>query len=167
MKKLFLIVASLLGFSLATASAESSLGIGVRGFHSVDSVPNRFQKTGLGATLSLRTELNDLMAAQFELDHYDDGYAGASKDVLAPQAFLLVGGELYAGAGVGILYSSKDFADKPFFVLRIGYLAPISDRLSLDINASYEFSEWKRINEFDPTVSSDTVVLSAAFRIGF
>lgn len=167
MKKLLFVVSVLLGLTVAAAHAESSLGLGVRAFRTVDDVPHRFQKTGLGATLSLRTQFNDLVAGQIELDHYTDGYAGAPKDVLAPQAFLLVGGELYAGAGVGILYSSEDFADKPFFVLRIGYLAPISDRLALDLSASYEFSEWKRINEFDPTVSSDTFVLSAAFRLGF
>lgn len=167
MKKILFAVTALLGLAVATATAESSLGLGVRGFRTVDNVPNRFQKTGLGATVSWRAELNDLVAAQFELDHYEDGYAGASKDVLAPQAFLLVGGELYAGAGVGILYSANDFADKPFLALRLGYLVRLGDRLSLDLNASYEFSEWNKINEFDPSVSSDTVVLSAAFRIGF
>ena len=95
---------------------------------------------------------------------YPDGYAGSAKDVLSPQAFLLLGQGLYAGLGVGTLYADGDFSDTPFFIARAGLDIALFPALHLDINANYEFSDWDGINELDDNVDTDTVTLGAALR---
>lgn len=153
----------LCGLSL-NAPAGNSLGLGAKYFQTIDSLDQPFEEKGLAPVLSLRSELTSLLSLQVEAVLYPDEYAGSPKDVLSPQAFLLVGQGLYAGLGVGTLYADGEFADSPFFVARAGLDLALFPALHLDINANYEFSEWDGINELDDEVDTDTVTLGAALR---
>lgn len=167
MKKVALIVCMVAGFALASAHAESTLGLGLRTFRTVDSLPGQFHRSGIGGYANWRSQWTDLVSGQFELALYEDGFAGTTEEALAPQAFLLLGRDLYAGAGVGILFADGDFADSPFLTLRAGYQIALANWISLDLNVSYEFGEWKGVNKFDESVESDTVVLGGGVRILF
>lgn len=169
MKKGLIVTCVLLGLAASAVRAQSesasSLGLGVRMHRTLDSLPHRYTKTGFGPSINWRTHLTDLVSVQVELNAYEDGYAGSPQDVASPQLFLLLGHELYAGVGAGLLYSNDKFSHPPFVALRAGYLMSLRDRLSLDINLSYEFAEWKGVNEFDKSVDSDALVLGAGLRI--
>ena len=80
----------------------------------------------------------------------------------SPEAFVLVGGTIYAGAGVGIYYSDGFFNDSPFFMLRAGLDFAILPFLSLDINANYRFNDWGSLDTSD--LDTDTIRLGAAIR---
>lgn len=144
--------------------AASSLGLGARYFQTVDSLDKPFEESGLAPLISLKMELASLLHVQVDGVLYPDGYAGSSKDVLSPQAFLLLGSGLYAGLGVGTLYADGEFSDSPFFIARAGLDIALFPALHLDVNANYEFSEWDGINELDENVDTDTVTLGAALR---
>ncbi len=82
--------------------------------------------------------------------------------MLAPQAYLLLGGALYGGVGAGIFYSDSDFADRPFYVLRAGLNIMPTANMTLDINANYRFTEWD--SDLMQDIDTDTATLSAALR---
>lgn len=147
-----------------SAQAESSLGLGARYFQTVDSLDKPFEESGLAPLISLKMELASLLHVQVDGVLYPDGYAGSDKDVLSPQAFLLLGSGLYAGLGVGTLYADGEFSDTPFFIARAGLDIALFPALHLDVNANYEFSDWDGINELDENVDTDTVTLGAALR---
>ncbi len=157
------VLVALCGLAVS-ARAESSLGLGARYFQTVDSLDKPFEESGLAPLISLKMELAPLLHVQVDGVLYPDGYAGSAKDVLSPQAFLLLGQGLYAGLGVGTLYADGDFSDTPFFIARAGLDIALFPALHLDINANYEFSDWDGINELDDNVDTDTVTLGAALR---
>lgn len=144
--------------------AESSLGLGARYFQTVDSLDKPFEESGLAPLISFKMDMASLLHLQVDGVLYPDGYAGSDKDVLSPQAFLLLGSGLYAGLGVGTLYADGEFSDSPFFIARAGLDIALFPALHLDVNANYEFSEWDGINELDENVDTDTVTLGAALR---
>ena len=154
---------ALCGVALS-ARAESSLGLGARYFQTVDSLDKPFEEDGLAPLISLKLELASLLHLQVDGVLYPDGYAGSVKDVLSPQAFVLLGQGLYAGLGVGTLYTDGEFSNNPFFIARAGLDIPLFPALHLDLNANYEFSDWDGINDLDDNVDTDTVTLGAALR---
>ena len=81
----------------------------------------------------------------------------------SPEAFVLVGGTIYAGAGVGIYYSDGVFNNSPFFMLRAGLDFAILPFLSLDINANYRFNDWSTFSTTSD-LDTDTIRLGAAIR---
>lgn len=147
-----------------SVQAENSLGLGARYFQTVDSLDKPFEESGMAPLISLKMELAPLLHVQVDGVLYPDGYAGSDKDVLSPQAFLLLGSGLYAGLGAGTLYADGEFSDSPFFIARAGIDIALFPALHLDVNANYEFSEWDGINELDENVDTDTVTLGAALR---
>lgn len=167
MKKILVAVCVLFGLNAAAVRADSSLGLGVRVFRATDDLPHQFSETGLGGSISWRTYWTDLVGGQVEMDLYDDGYAGAPQEVVSPQAFLLVGREIYGGVGAGMLFSDGDFSDSPFLVLRAGYQKALEDWVSLDLNVSYEYAEWDGVNKFDESADSDMLVFGAGVRMAF
>jgi hypothetical protein len=162
-------IAALAGLmALATAGAgwaDSSFGAGARYFRTLDELDGEFEEDGLAPLVTVRTSLASLLQLQLDVVLYPDGYAGsAGKDVLSPQAFLLLGRGLYAGLGVGTLYADSDFGDA-FFIARAGVDLELLPGLHVDVNANYEFAEWEKINTLDEDVDSDTVTLGAALRL--
>lgn len=161
-----LLCASTLALALP-AHADSSLGFGLRGFRTVDDLEKPFKDTGMGGYVNWRSQWSDWVAGMLELDLYEDGYAGSRDEVLAPQAFLVLGQTLYAAVGGGILFSNSDFADSPFLALRLGVQGVLTDWFMFDVSLSYEYAEWKGVNVIDERFESDTVVLGAGLRMFF
>jgi hypothetical protein len=155
------------GLGLAVgARAETTLGLGANYFQTIDHLDKPFKEDGLAPLLSLRMGLAPLLKLQVDCVMYPKHYAGASsgREIFSPQAFLLLGGVLYGGLGVGTLFTDGDFADSPFYIARAGVDLALFPGLHLDINASYEFAEWDGINDLDENVDTDTVTLGAALR---
>ena len=165
--KLFPVVLALVVLCAVGARAETSLNLGARYFQTIDSLQKPFEEKGLAPTLGLRFGLAPLLSLQVDGVFYPENYAGSLKDVISPQAFVLVGSGIYAGVGVGTLISDGEFSDSPFFIVRAGLDIAIFPALRLDINANYEFAEWEGINELDENVDTDTVTLGAAVRFLF
>lgn len=167
MKRWIFCILMLLAFGVEIARAEASLGVGYRHFFTVDELEKPFKENGYGGYINWRMQWTEWLGGLLELAFYEDGYAGTSNEPLAPQAFLLLGGPLYLGAGVGILYSKSDFADSPFWVVRAGYEGVLTEWFLFDVTVSYEFSEWNGVNKVDERFESDTVVVGAGLRVLF
>ena len=168
MKKMLCSMGCVLAMSVAPVRAEeASLGLGLRVFRTVDSLPNAFTEMGVGGYVNWRTFWTEWVSGQLELALYEDGYAGAPQEVLSPQAFVLLGREWYAGLGAGMLFADGDFSDQPFLALRAGYQRGWTDWMTFDVSVTYEYAEWEGDNDEDASEESDTVVLAAGVRMYF
>ena len=101
----------------------------------------------------------------FELDvEWLPDYGGSSEALWLPEAFVLVGGLIYGGAGIGTGYIDGEWFDDPFYALRAGIDFPIGP-VSLDINANYRFMDTSVFDEVD-NEDFDSITLGAIVRIG-
>ena len=89
------------------------------------------------------------------------------EDAYAPQAYLLLGSTLYAGAGIGIMYVDDEWAEDPFYALKAGLNLEILPSLFLDITANYRFKNDTQLSDSDTDIDTDTVFLGAALRLGW
>lgn len=164
MKRLWMFAAVAACLAAGDAFAQTSVGVGARYFKTVDSLDGPFEEDGLAPLLTIKRDFVPLIHGQLDFVLYPDGYAGSDKDVFAPEVFLIVGSGIYAGLGVGTLYSDGEFGD-PFFIARAGLDLELLPSIHLDLNANYEFAEWEQINTIDKDADSDTITLGAALRI--
>jgi len=90
-------------------------------------------------------------------------YAG-DKDMIEPQAWLLLGRMLYAGGGIGIGYIDGDWLDEPFYALRAGVDLPLGS-LHLDAFATYRFQNSKVFDDVNQE-DLDAITFGAVVRFG-
>ena len=147
-------------------NAETSIGVGPRVYKTIDSLPKQFDESGLGGAIDVTVGLSEWLSGQVGLAVFGDGYAGSEEEVLSPQALLLVGQDLYAGVGVGILYSDADLADSPFPIIRAGGKFGLTEGIDLDLSLSYELGNWEGVNDFDEDEESDVLVAAFTLRFG-
>ncbi len=100
-----------------------------------------------------------------DVEWKEKGFAGSTKDVYEPQAYLILGRALYAAAGVGGYYSDSEFAKDPFYLFRAGFDLELLPSIRLDIHAIYRFEEWNDLKSDDRNIDSDTITVGAALRI--
>ena len=100
-----------------------------------------------------------------DVEWFQQGFAGSTKDVYQPQAYLILGKVIYGAVGIGGYYSDGTWGSKPFYAFRAGLDIPLLPVLHLDVNANYRFEDWSKLNGSD--VNSDTITLGAAARLAF
>lgn len=172
MNKILVIIALFCGlfFTLAQASwAESShrIGAGAHYWIAVDDIDaDNIDEDGLAIIASYQYLLSEYLKFEADAEYLEEGYAGSDEYVLSPQAYILIGKGLYAGAGIGINYSDGEFAHDPFYALRAGIDLEILPSLYLDINANYRFEKWD-FDEIEDDIDADTLTVGAILRIQF
>jgi hypothetical protein len=138
------------------------LGVGVNYWKTIDNIDlGDVDEDGLSYLASYQYAPLGLFKFEADLEYFPD-LGGGSEAVWAPEAFVIVGGTIYAGAGIGIYYSDGDWGDEPFYMLRAGLDFPILPFLFLDINANYRFNDWGSLSGSD--LDTDTIRLGAAVR---
>jgi hypothetical protein len=106
-----------------------------------------------------------LLGLELQVEMFPD-WVG-DEDAYAPQAYLLLGSTLYAGAGVGIMYFDEDWAEDPFYAVKAGLNLELIPSLFLDISANYRFNSDTQFKDDDTDIDTDTVFLGAALRLGW
>jgi len=167
-RRLLMVMASLAVLAVAqpAGAGEHTLGFGVNYWKTVDDLKDsgfKVKDDGLSQIASYQYRPGGMIAFEFDLEYFDKGFGGAIKDAYSPQAYVLLGRNWYAGAGVGTTYS-KDFKDEisdPFFAAKAGLRIGLLPHLDLDINANYRFDAWSELNR----AGTDTVFLGAMARL--
>lgn len=169
MRKLAAAALVLLGILVAipaVSRAEGSLvrvGGGALYWVAVDDVDEQdFDDKGLSWFASVQVAPIPLIKLEFDVEMLPKHFMGAPERIWAPQAYVVVGGFVYAAAGIGKYYSDGEWADDPFYALRAGFDIPLGP-ISLDLNANYRFEGKFKSSD----VKSDTIFLGAAVRYGF
>ncbi len=162
--------ASLLVFGFASAGVRAGddeplrLGIGAHYWTTVNNIDvHNIDKNGVSWLGSLQYAPSNWVKLEGDVEWMPSGFGGSTHDVYEPEAFLLIGNAIYAGAGIGGYYSGGDLSGDPFYVLRVGLDLEVLPRLRLDINANYRFEDWHSLNS--QNISSDTITLGAALRV--
>ncbi len=91
-------------------------------------------------------------------------YGGSGESLWLPQVFVLIGGLVYGGAGIGTGYIDGEWFDDPFYALRAGVDFPVGP-VSLDINANYRFMDTSVFDKVD-NEDFDSITVGAIVRIG-
>jgi hypothetical protein len=157
---------SLLALALAAgpAAADHRIGFGVHHWQTVDDLADEgfegIDDKGTSGVVSYQYMPEGIFSLELDLEYFADGFAGSTEAAYSPQAYLLIGHGLYAGAGVGVTHSDGETSDM-FYAAKVGFDISIIPRLSLDINANYRFNDWDLIDEVD----TDTVTLGALVRL--
>ena len=151
-----------LAFPAVGTSAEHRLGGGVNYWVMLDSLDDEFDKNGLSYQVSYQYWAG-LLGVEVDVELLPKRF---DETAIAPQAYLLIGKGIYAGAGIGIVHSGGDFADEPFFALKAGVNLELLPSTYLDISANYRFNEKADLEDKSKNIDTDTVFLGAAFRFG-
>ncbi len=150
-----------------TVQAQTSSRIGL-GFHYwkalKDVSANDVDENGLGWLISYKLVPSSLLNFQADVEMLPDGYAGSDKKVFAPQISVIAGSSFYGAVGIGMLYSDGDFADDPFYALRVGADMELLPRLFADVNVNYRFENWD-YSDVESNIDMDTLTLGAVIRL--
>jgi hypothetical protein len=147
----------------AHAAGEHRLGLGANYWKTVKDLDTDFDKNGLSWLASYQYAPVGLFKLELDAEVFPKDFGGSTGTVWAPEAFVLVGGTIYAGVGAGIYHSDDGWADSPFYVLRAGLDFELVPLIHLDLNANYRFNDWDGLKGSD--LKTDTIRLGAAVRI--
>jgi len=169
MKKLWmaLVLVALVGVvSQAQAEVHHRIGGGVHYWTALDDIDaDDVDEDGFAYLISYQLRPASLIKFGLDVEMLPEDFGGAEDPVYAPQAYVIIGGAIYAGLGIGGYYTDGDFAEDPFYNLRAGLDFCLLPFIYLDINANYRFEEWDDIKTVDEDISTDTVTLGAAVRL--
>lgn len=103
-----------------------------------------------------------LLGLEVDLEILPDRFG---ETALAPQAFVLIGRNVYGGAGIGMQYRDGDFADEPFFAFRAGLNLELLPGVWGDFYATYRFNDSTDLDDEATDIDTDTVFLGAMVRL--
>ena len=169
MKKTTWWMAAVAGLLLGTAGAvkaadEVQVGVGANYWVMLDDIDvDDVDEEGFGYLVTLQLR-NNMVGLGFDVEMMPERFG---EDAYAGQAYIILGEGLYAAAGIGINNVDGDFAEEPFYNLRVGLNVEVVSGLYLDINANYRFNEITEIDEEVGEIDTDTIFLGAALRLQF
>ncbi len=148
-----------------TAESGSSIGGGIHYLRTLGSIKDNseWDPDAVGFLVSYQY---DLPIGRLEADvEWIPDYGGTDEALIQPQAWGLIGGLIYGGAGIGIGYWDGDWQDNPFYALRAGVdlgLGPVT----LDAFASYRFQTSKVFEDIDED-DLNSITFGAIVRFDF
>jgi hypothetical protein len=149
----------------AHGQTSSRVGLGFHYWKALKDVDvDDVDEDGLGWLISYKLVPSSLLNFQGDVEMLPDGYAGSDKKVFAPQLSVIAGSSFYGAVGIGILYSDGDFADDPFYALRVGADIELLPRLFADVNVNYRFENWD-YSDVKNNIDMDTLTLGAVVRL--
>jgi len=163
MKKLTLLTLLLL-LCCTPALADHRIGGGVNYWVAIDDIHvDDIDKNGLSYLASYQYRAT-LIGLQADVEFLPDLFG---ENAVAPAAYLLIGSAIYGAAGVGIVNYDGEWADDPFFALKVGLDLEVLPSIYLDISGSFRFSSKYDLGDAVDAIDTDTVFLGAAVRLGF
>ncbi|MEX2606270.1 MAG: hypothetical protein WD708_02910 [Kiritimatiellia bacterium] len=158
----FLFIGAVCFSKVLPADSTHSLGLGAHYWRVVDDLGSDFDDSGVSYLAAYRYS-GGLVSIQPEVEVFPKEFGGGTAEFYSPQILAILGDWIYAGVGVGILYSDGDFAEDPFFMFRAGFNIIGIGPITLDINANYIFTDWGDLSSSD--IDSDTITLGAMVRV--
>ena len=94
--------------------------------------------------------------------------ADTTQSVFVPQAFLLFGGNLYAGIGIGTVYSDRRLGTSPIIGFRTGLSLDLHPRVQFDLSVHVQLRDSSRDPRADAEdAGADALNIGAAIRFSF
>jgi hypothetical protein len=163
-----LLLASCWSAAARPALADSSIGFGLHSWRTVDDLRSEgfgdLSRSGESYLVSYLYSPGALLKFELDGEYFPKGFGGSAHYAISPQAFVLVGGFVYGGLGIGTIYS-RDFANdfsSPYYTARVGINFHLLPRLTLDVNGNYIFHAFNELRG----ANTGTATLGAIARIG-
>ena len=163
---LFVLATALTGTLAGTAQAQHRLGGGIQYLKTLGDIKDtpEFDSNAFGFLASYQY-VTGLFKIEGDVEWVLD-YGGSSNSLIQPQAYLLVGGLIYGGAGIGIGYIDGNWQSDPFYALRAGVEFTLFS-LDLDGFALYRFQSTEVFENFgSQDLDSITFGVLARFHLG-
>ncbi len=145
-----------------------SIGYGAHYWRTLDSIAkDGFKSDGAGYFLSYQYRPSAIIRLGIDIEAMPEEYAGAVENIYLPQAYALLGNDLYAGIGFGSYFYDWELSGNAFYFLRAGLVFDLLPQLEVDLFTQYRFENWERIEDIEDDISSDTITLSGALRLSF
>ncbi len=164
MKKIWMLISLLFLVCVNTQAYAGThrLGGGVNYWVAVEDVDfENIDDNGLSYLVSYQY-WPSLIGLEADLEILPDKYG---ETAFAPEVFILLGRSIYAGVGVGIEFRDSEFAEEPFFALRVGLNLELLPAISLDIYGLYRFNDTAELDNLRENIDTDTVFLGAMVRL--
>lgn len=163
-RSLCLLVASLVlaGALTAPAQAGQRIGGGVHYLKTLGDIKDtpEFDEDAFGFVASYQC---DILMFKVEGDvEWILDYGGSGKALVLPQAYVLLGDFIYAGAGIGTAHFDGESSDEPFYALRAGVNFELGG-LDLDAYALYRFLDTDVFEDFGEQ-NLDSIIFGAQVR---
>ena len=149
------------GAAALSQAGENRLGVGANYWASLDDLNDRHTDDSGFSYLATYQYQSGLLGVEADVEFLPDRFG---RDAWAPEAYLRLGGTLYAGVGIGIMNDGDEFADEPFYALKAGLDFHILPRTHLDICANYRFNDKAQLKDDRTNIDADTIFLGAAIR---
>ncbi|HEX5133188.1 MAG TPA: hypothetical protein VFX92_11970 [Candidatus Krumholzibacteria bacterium] len=160
---LIAIVGVILSTWAGGALAGSKIGGGIHYLHNLGDIKDAGLEQDSFSLLGSYQFAGPLLKFEGDVE-YIFNFAGTDKSMWQPQAWVLVGGLIYAGGGIGIGYIDGDWQNDPFYALRGGVDLALAS-FDLDLYASYRFQsddDLKNLTGED----WDSITFAALLRFG-
>lgn len=128
---------------------------------------NDVDKNGFSWLATYQYAPGSPLSLEADIEYFYNGFAGTTRDVFAPQAYIVLGTSLYGALGIGCYFADDEFSKDPFYAIRLGLDFPLIRPIYMDINVNYRFNEWKNIHDLASDIHSDTITIGAAIRTEF
>lgn len=165
MKKLLTMamVAGMLVFAGSLQAGEHRIGAGANYWVALDDIDSdEADDDGFSYLLSYQ-HWWDFLGVEVDMEILPDRFGESAS---APEAYILLGGTIYGGVGMGLVRSGGSFADDPFYALRAGLNLELLPSVYVDISANYRFNDSTQFENDETDIDTDTVFLGAAVRFG-
>lgn len=146
-----------------TAFAGSNIGGGIHYLRNLGDIKDYGYEENSFSLMGSFQFAGPLLIFEADLEYIFD-YAGTDEAMWEPQAYILVGGLIYGGAGIGIGNIDGEWQDDPFYALRAGVNLPLA-ALNLDLWASYRFQSDEELENLTGE-DLDSITFAALVRFG-
>lgn len=110
------------------------------------------------AVVSYSFAPSQLLSFSADIEVLPEDNAGFDEPIVAPQLFVAVGQNIYAGVGTGLYFQGGDYAEQPFYSLKAGFDLELFPFVYLDFSADYRFDEWRLLDMADGILVEDLAV---------
>ncbi len=163
------LVSSFLCLATPATAAEHRLGVGANYWRTIDDLKDQgfgnIDDSGVAWMATYQYVPTGLFRWEIDVEYFDSGVGGATKETLSPQIYLMLGSSFYAAVGIGVLQSDdfKGNHSDPFYAAKLGIDSELLPNFHLDLFANYRFEAWNQLDQ----AKTDTVFLGAAVRFAF
>lgn len=160
---------ALLSLAVLVASpavaADHRLGLGAHFWKTVEDLADDgfgdIEDEGYSYVVSYQYVPQGIFTLELDLEYSEDGFGGFQEETISPIGMVLVGGDLYAGVGIGVTTDSGfGDASDPFYLARIGWELTLLPGFHVDLNANYRAGAFDELENAE----TDAITLGAVLR---
>ena len=151
------------------SAADQTLGLGLHYWKSLDELAKDFpgvEDEGVSWLAGYQYDPAGIFKLEVDLEYFRKGFGGSQGTAWSPQIFVLAGGNLYGGLGIGTTFASsfENSRSSVTYIARAGMQFTLLPGIHLDVNLNFKGDAFNELKD----VKSNALTLGvfARFNIG-